>query len=243
MEYTFNDGVGSGARLGLIVLQTDETMEFEARQVLAGRDVQMLHTRIPNQVEVTTATLAQMKEDLPATAALLPEALDAIGYGCTSASTVIGPEAVAQAVGTVQPGVPFTNPISAVMAALEALGASRIAMVTPYVESVTAPMRALLAAHGIEVVRAVSFGEGDDRKVARIDPASTRAAMLEAAQADGVQAVFASCTNLQTFPVIEEVEAALGIPVVTSNQALLWHMLRLSGVEASGWGPGRLFKL
>jgi len=42
--------------------------------------------------------------------------------------------------------------------------------------------------------------------------------------------------------VIEQAEAELGLPVVSSNQALLWHMLGLAGVaQPSGWGPGRLF--
>ena len=241
MDYVLNTGVAAGARLWLVVLATDETLEYESRQVVAGRDVQLLHARIPSKVDVTPETLAEMELALPATAGLLPTGLDAIGYACTSGATVIGPEAVERAVQTVQPGVPVTNPISAVKAALNALAARKIAMVTPYVSAVTAPMRALLSRDGIDVLSEVSFAEGDDRKVARIDPASTRAAMLDAARAEGVEAVFASCTNLQTFVVIEEVEAALDLPVVTSNQALIWHMLRLSGASARGWGPGRLF--
>ena len=243
MDFTLNEGAGGGARLGLIVLQTDETLEYEARQVLAGRDSQLLHARIPNQNEVTPEALAEMELTLPATARLLPAGLEAIGYGCTSAATVIGEEAVARAVQAVQPGVPVTNPISAVKAALAALGARRIAMVTPYLPSVTGPMIALLARGGVEVLREISFGEGDDRRVARIAPASTRAAMLEAGRAEGVEAVFASCTNLQSFPIIDEVETVLDLPVVTSNQALLWYMLRLAGADARGWGPGRLFHL
>jgi maleate isomerase len=79
--------------------------------------------------------------------------------------------------------------------------------------------------------------------VARITEASTRRAMLEAARVPGVEAVFASCTNLRTFGVIGAVEAELGLPVVTSNQALLWDMLRRAGADARGWGPGRLFAM
>ena len=42
---------------------------------------------------------------------------------------------------------------------------------------------------------------------------------------------------------IEKAEAELGLPVVSSNQALLWHMLGLGGVsQPCGWGPGRLFR-
>ncbi|WP_138934346.1 maleate cis-trans isomerase family protein [Roseovarius arcticus] len=241
MKYVSNNGAGGGARLGLIVLATDETLEFEARQVLAGRDVQLLHTRIPMQSEITPATLAQMDADMPIAAALLPAGLDVIGYGCTSGATVIGQARVAAQVRSKHPSAAVTDPISAVIAALGHLGARHIGMVTPYVASVTAPMRALLATNGIETLAEVSFAEGDDRRVARIDPASTRAALLEAANTPGIDALFASCTNLQTYPIIKEVEALSGLPVVTSNQALMWHMLRLAGVDAVGWGPGLLF--
>ncbi|RKF15068.1 Asp/Glu racemase [Roseovarius spongiae] len=241
MEYELGDVVGREARLGLIVLSTDETLEFEAREVLAGRDVQLLHARIPSHAEVTPETLAQMERALPATARLLPQGLGVLGYGCTSGATVIGQARVARAVQAVHPGAPVTDPITAVQAALAALGARRIGMVTPYVASVTAPICALLARGGVEVAREISFGQGDDWTVGRITPASSRAALLEAGRAPGIDAVFASCTNLQTFSVLKEAEAALGLPVVSSNQALLWHMLRLAGVDAAGWGPGWLF--
>lgn len=243
MDYTLNQGAGCGVRLGLIVLQTDETLEFEARQVLAGRDAALFHTRIPNAQDVTPETLAAMADEMPKVAALLPEGLDAVGYGCTSGATVIGSDAVAGLVARAHPKAAVTDPIRAVVAALHALNASKIAMVTPYVPSVTAPMRALLGKSGIEVVSEISFGEGNDWRVARIDPASTRAAMLAAAEAAGAEAIFASCTNLQTFSIIDGVEAETGLPVVTSNQALLWHLLQVSGVDAREWGPGRLFGL
>ncbi len=242
MEYVLNDGAGGGARLGLIVLATDETLEFEARQVFAHRDVLLLHARIPVASEITPETLAQMDAAMPVAAALLPDGLDVIGYACTSGATVIGQARVAEQIRSVHAAVEVSDPISAVVAALRHLGARRVGMVTPYLLSVTAPMRALLAASAIDVASEVSFAEGDDRRVARIDPASTRAALLEAAKVPGVQALFASCTNLQTFQIIDEVEAITGLPVVTSNQALIWHMLQMAGVDAAGWGPGLLFR-
>lgn len=241
-HFRLDEGAGAGLRMGLVVLSTDETLEFEARKVLEGRDANLMHTRIPAQADVTPETLRMMEAGLPATAGLLPQGLSVLGYGCTSASTVIGPEAVAAAVQTVHPGVPVSNPMSATLAALAALGAARIALVTPYVPSVTAAMRDFLAGRGIEVLSEISFGEKEDRRVARIAEESTLDAILEAGRAEGVEAVFASCTNLRSFGVIERAEAELGVPVVSSNQALLWHMLGLAGVaQPCGWGPGRLF--
>ncbi len=241
-EVAFDNGAGGDTRLGMVVLSTDETLEFEARQVLAGRQVNLFHTRIASHPTVTPESLREMKALMPASAELLPEGLRAIAYGCTSASVLIGPEVVAGQIRSVQPGVPVTNPISAVLAALDALGARRIGLVTPYTAPVAAPMRGFLADHGVETLQEISFGEGDDRRVARISQTSTLAAVLEAGAARGVEAVFASCTNLGTFRMIEEAEARLGLPVISSNLALVWHLLKLAGETSQGWGPGRLFQ-
>lgn len=230
-------------RLGLVVLSTDEVLEYEARSLCNGRDLRMMHSRIPTDPAVTPDTLRAMQGRMPLSAGLLPDGLDAIGYGCTSASVFIGPDAVAEAIGAVHPAVPVTNPISAVVNALRALDVQRIGLVTPYTAQVSGPMRAFLQREGIETVAEVSFGEEDDRKVARITHDSTHAAILAAGQVPGVEAVFTSCTNLRAFEIIDMAEARLGLPVISSNLALLWDLLRIAGVEARGWGPGRLFSL
>jgi maleate isomerase len=234
---------GSWPRLGLVVLSTDEVLEHEARGLLAARDIRLVHSRIRSAPAVTPASLREMQGRMPVSAGLLPDGLDVIGYGCTSASVFIGPTSVAEAIATVHPGVPVTNPISAVVDALRAFGARRIGLVTPYTAQVSGPMRAFLAWEWIETAEEISFGEEDDRRVARITPASTLAAILAAGQADGIEAVFTSCTNLRSFDVIDEAEARLNLPVISSNLALIWHMLRLARVDARGWGPGRLFRI
>lgn len=239
----FDGGAGGGRRLGMIVLSTDETLEYEARQVLEGRGVNLMHSRIESHPTVTPASLKAMAELMPESARLLPAELRAIAYGCTSASVFIGPDGVEHQVQSVQPNVPVTNPISAVIAALQALRVKRIGLVTPYTVEVAAPMRAFLADHGIETAQELSFGEADDRQVARIAQRSTLKAMLEVGRAEGVEAVFASCTNLGSFEVIDHAEDELSMPVISSNLALIWHLLKKAGIPATGWGPGRLFQL
>lgn len=239
--YTLDDGYGARARLGMIVLSTDETIENEARRVVDRPGLSLCHARIPAHPDVTPETLALMEAEMPRTAALLPAGLDAIAYACTSGATVIGSANVARHVRASHPEAAVTDPAAAVVAALQVLDARRIALVTPYVASVTAPIRALLGRDGIEVAAEVSFGEKDDWTVARITEAATLDAVRQAAADGGCDAVFASCTNLRTFGVIEQAEAELGVPVISSNLALVWHLLRLAGLEATGWGPGRLF--
>jgi maleate isomerase len=242
-QFDLDQGYGGAAKLGLIVLSSDETLENEARHVLAGRDVSLVHARIKAEADVTPEALKMMEKRLPEVAQLLPEGLKAVGYACTSASTVIGPQRVAELVRQSHPDAAVSDPITAVMAGLHALKAKRIGFVSPYVKDVTAPMRALLAQNGFEAVSEVSFEESEDKKVARISEKSTLEAIESAAKISDCDAVFASCTNLRSFGILEEAERRAGCPVISSNQALLWHLLKLAGLHAGGWGPGALNKL
>lgn len=228
------------ATIGMIVLQTDETLETELRSVIP-RDVSLLHSRIPMQGEVTPETLAAMHAALPEAARLLPATAkpDVVAYACTSGATVIGRENVAAAIHKHHPGADTTDPMSAVVAALTALGAKRIGLLTPYLPEVSAQMRALLEGEGFEIAAFASFEQQEDAVVARISEASTLAAMKSM---PAVDAIFASCTSLRAFGIIDEAEAATGTAVISSNSALAWHVLRLAGVQEN-CGPGRLFRL
>ena len=234
MSYRLSDPIGTQATLGLIALQTDETIEPELQRIFAAEDVALYVSRVPSAPDVTPETLATMADELPRAAGLLPPSLhfDAIGYGCTSGATIIGPDRVADLVRGASNVGGVTNPLSAVLAGLTALKARRVAMVTPYIESVTAPMREVLIASGFTVPATVSFDEAIEARVARIDPASIVAAALEVGKAD-VDAVFLSCTNLRTLGIIDEIEHALDKPVISSNQALAWHMAQISGAFCS----------
>ena len=227
------------ASLGLIVLETDETLENEARRAIPA-EASLHHTRIYSAPTVTPETLAAMEAKLPHTATTFPGHVtyDAIGYCCTSGATVIGQDNVAAAIRSAHPTAKTTDPITAVMAALTALGAKRIGLLTPYTLDVSAAMQTLLEKNGFEITAFGAFEEAEEAKVARISEASTLAAMLEVGASDDVDAVFASCTNLNTFGVIEQAEQALGKPVISSNSALIWHLSRLAGLSATV--PGAL---
>ena len=83
LGFETDEGYGDRARLGLIVLETDQTLEAEAQAVVHDLDgVTVYHSRIAMEPEVTHETLTAMKTRLPEAAALLPTAFafDAIGY-------------------------------------------------------------------------------------------------------------------------------------------------------------------
>lgn len=202
----------------------------------------LYHSRVPSGADVTPESLAAMQAEIPAAARLLPPTavLDVIGYACTSGATVIGEAAVAAAIHAVRPEVATSDPLTATKAAFRALGVRRLGFVTPYVAEVSAAMRRNLEAAGLEITAFGSFEESEEAVVARIAPASVLEAIVKVGGAPDCEAVFASCTNLRATGVIAEAEARLGKPVVTSNQALAWHMLRLAGLPDGPGGGGAL---
>lgn len=245
VAFATNAGLGARARIGMLVLKTDQTIEFEARQMLAGVDgVALHHARLYNDANITRETLLAMKPLIPEAAALLPAewGFKAIAYGCTSASMVIGEGEVERLVKSVHPGAAVTNPVTGCVAALGALGARRIAVVTPYARAVNDAIATGLAARGLEVASFVSFEEPDDTVVGRITPDAILAAARTAVDATPVDAVFVSCTSLRLADAVERMEAVLGLPVTSSNHATVWHLLRLAGIGDRIDGLGRLFR-
>ena len=96
--YALGQPVGARANVGLITLQADETFEYDMRRLMAQEGVGFYVSRTRSAPDVTAETLAQMEQDLPAAAGLLPNPIDfdVIGYGCTSGTSVIGPARIAE---------------------------------------------------------------------------------------------------------------------------------------------------
>ncbi len=236
-------GEATLAALGIIVLQNDETLEAEFCTIFNHPGVALYHSRIPSSAEVSRSTLLQMEHALPKAAGLLPNArpLDVIGYGCTSGATVIGADKVATLIQTKHPNTKVTDPITAVLAACRHLGVSKIGLVTPYIATVSQAMRNLLEDHQCTISGFGSFEQAEESVVARISNRSLFNAICKVGKSDDVEIVFTSCTNLRSFRIIEMAEAAIGKPVISSNQALAWHMIKLAGLSDKMTGPGRLF--
>ncbi|MGC1487400.1 MAG: Asp/Glu racemase [Albidovulum sp.] len=244
LTFTTDDGAGARARLGLLVLESDQTMEWEFRDLTDLPGVSVYHARLANDVTVTPDTLAKMADELPVAARLLPGymGLNAIGYGCTSAATIIGEDRVASIIGAVHPGLPSTNPLTAAKAALASLGVKRLGLLTPYSPDVTKAMQARFNDAGIAVSVVGSFYEESDLVVGKIDPQSILKGALSVGQSADVDGVFISCTSLRAAGIIAAAEKALGKPVTASNHALAWHLLRLAGITDTRDDAGQLFR-
>jgi maleate isomerase len=108
----------------------------------------------------------------------------------------------------------------------------------PYIEDVARAAVKFVEDNGTEVVNARWLNKsGFDISLIPEDELYKLAVETDTPESD---ALFISCTSLHTFGIIEKLEKDLKKPVITSNQATIWHALRLAGIEDKINGYGRL---
>ncbi|WP_245702848.1 maleate cis-trans isomerase family protein [Arthrobacter subterraneus] len=158
-----------------------------------------------------------------------------IAYACTSGSFVNG-VAGARHVSKMMEAASNAQGVSTSEALLEALaylGASRIAVITPYVAELTVRLGDFLREAGHSVVSEAGLGlEGGIWEV----PYGTTAELIRRADVPEADVIFISCTNLPTYDLIAPLESELGKPVLSANQVTAWASLRRAGKEAVGPG-------
>ena len=237
--------IGSRARIGLVVLATDYTIEHEMRMLVNLPGVDIYHARIANSPNISPDSLRAMEPLITATAELiLPgDTLDVLAYACTSASIVLGTSTVAKNLNAAKPEAKTTNPAFAAFEAFAALGAKRIAVLTPYSKNVNAMVQNSLEDVGFDVPVFGSFNEPHDPAVAAIDSQSLKTGIARITEGQDVDAIFISCTSVRIVADVVAIEADLDIPVTSSNHALAWHCLRLAGIDDKQPELGRLFSL
>ena len=233
---------GDRARLGVLVPSGNPVAEPELRAMLPP-EVGLLVTRLPLRGS-SEAELLAMAESLEAAARLLADALpDAIAFHCTAVSTF--DPAMADGLRRrieAATGLPALATADALLAAAEALGGRRVLLVTPYIEAVHTREAAFLEANGMRVAGGGCMGIATNADMARIPPAAIAEQARSAfAAAPGADLCLISCTAIRSGAVIAALEAELGLPIVTSNQALDWHALRALGLRDAVQGFGSLW--
>ena len=240
----FTTMAGPRARIGLVLLASEYTLEDEIRSLIDRPDLAIHCARIRNSPSITPDTLAAMGPLITDCVDLiLPgDKLDVVAFACTSASMVLSEDFVTENILAARPDAAATNPATASFAALRAVGAQRIAVLTPYRRDVNTFVRRRFLEAGFEVPVFGSFNEERDPVVSKIDAESLRAGIERLARGRSLDAVFVSCTSVRLAHVAADIEADLGIPVLSSNLALAWHCLSLAGFDTRISGRGRLFE-
>ena len=103
-------------------------------------------------------------------------------------------------------------------------------------------MRDNLSNNGLNIPLTGSFFQSDDFVVGKISSESIFKSILKIGASEECEGVFVSCTNLRVAKIISKAENQLGKPVTSSNHALAWHLLRLSGISDCREDLGSLYK-
>jgi len=123
-------------------------------------------------------------------------------------------------------GAPAITSAQAVGRAVRALGVRRVAIVSPYSEAVNErAARYFQTQHGLETVAREGFGATDAYAIGNLGPQNARDAFVRIDR-PAIEAFVVPGGNFPTMPSIAAWEREFGKPVVTTNQASLWAMLR-----------------
>lgn len=190
---------------------------------------------VPVEVSLDMARMISghetLREAVRALHAVQPEV---VAYACTSGSFVggtAGERSMAAVMSEAAADLPAVTTSGALLDALAEIGARRIAVVTPYTKSVTDALEDFLGEAGIAVTGRAYLGL--TREIWKV-PYRDVAEMARRAVVGAADALFISCTNLPSYDVIPQLEAELGIPVLSANQVTIWAALRPMGVSAVG---------
>jgi len=227
-------------RLGLIVPSSNTTMETEFRRVLPSEID--LHTGRMKLKAVTVEALVEMEKSAVAEALKLADALvDVIGYGCTSGSLVKGLHHDKEIVAKIEraTGIRTITTAGAVIEALKAVESRKVAVATPYINEINTLEKEFLEGNGFEVLDIRGLGIVENIKIGLTENKIVMD-LVRSLDHENASAIFISCTNLPTMTVIKGLEEELQKPVISSNTATLWSMLR-GGFHMEIQGIGKLF--
>jgi len=232
---------GFRARLGIICPAPTIMPEAEFPPVLPN-GVSMCTTRIPLLEATRQGLLTTVDHAYQAAQLLVQARVDILGFLCTVGTLVLGPsfDAEFSAKMQEQTGIKTLTTAASVVAALTELRAKRIVVATPYVQELNVLERSFLEFYGIEVVAMEGMGLTDPDQIREVSPEAAYRFSRKLWRPDA-DALFFSCTGVPTFQIIGMLEQDIGRPVVTSNQATLWCMLKHVGVKARIPGLGLLF--
>jgi maleate isomerase len=139
-------------------------------------------------------------------------------------------------------GVSAITSAQAIGQAVRALGARRIALVSPYSQPVLERAKHYYQAkYGLEVLALEGFAATDSYMIGKLGPENARDAFARIQQPE-IEVLVVPGGNFPTMSFVPAWEREFGKPVVTTNQAALWAMMGIMGVSDPLPGLGRLLE-
>jgi maleate isomerase len=225
--------------IGMIVPSSNRTMETELPRMLGAREAIdpehrfVFHSSRMRMKHVTPEELRQMNDQVArATGELADVRPDVVASACLVAIMAQGPGAhcaaeaeIASVLGEQNSDAAVVTSAGALLTGIAALGARRVAVITPYTKQLTAMVTAYIEHAGTEVVDAVSLEVSDNLAVARLDPQDLLRhwKLLDLTGADAI--VLSACVQMPSLSAIEAVEQASGLPVLSAATATTFAIL------------------
>lgn len=168
---------------------------------------------------------------------------DSVMWACTSASFVFGWEGAQEQVAALSRlvGRPASSTSLAFVDAVRALGVRRVAVAASYPQDVARRFVELLGHGGIDVVGLGSHGIITAAEVGTFDKERVLA-IVRGGDVARAEAVLVPDTAMHSLAWLEDLEDAVGKPVLTANQVTVWQGLRIAGAPTTLPGLGRLFR-
>jgi maleate cis-trans isomerase len=211
------------ARVGLIIPAVNTMSEPQFNHFAPpGLAIHVARARVAGKWR---RPLDEMQDEIATSAKLLSDSRpDLIVFHCTDSSMAQGPDGEGRILDIVRDaaGIEAVATSRLVLDALRALAITKVVVLSPYQtnDNVINYLRAV----GIDTIHDVALRlQPND-----FDKITPRQWLDLARQNDRAEAngIFLSCTNTTQIEAIEDIERALGKPVVNSNQAVLWGCIR-----------------
>jgi maleate isomerase len=240
--------------IGMIVPSSNLTMETELPRMLRNREAVepedrfVFHSSRMRMQQVTPEQLRSMNAQTERAAGELADARpDVVTSACLVAIMAQGPghhlvaeDAIASVLREHGASAPVVSSAGALLTGLAALGARRVAIITPYMKPLTRMVADYIEDAGTEVVDALSLEVPDNLAVARLDPADLREhwRRLDLSGADAI--VLSACVQMPSLSAIQAVESASGLPVLSAATATTFAILSALGLATNVPDAGHL---
>ena len=232
---------GWRAKTGVILPSLNVTMEPELYK-MAPEGVSFHFTRMI-LTEGTKEGLELMHKDVEPCARLLMTAeVDLILFGCTSGSLIGGAGWDTKIIGQIEgiSGIKAITTSTAVVEALKTLNARNVTIGTPYIDQVNQLEKQFLEDSGFTVTDIVGLGYTTGAQLHK-ENAESAYRFVKGLKLEGADCVFLSCTDFHSLDTIKYLEKDIGLPVVTSNSASMWAVLKHLGINAHLEQYGKIF--
>ena len=237
----------SGPKIGVLVPFTNCNLEPDMMALcppgctvhferMGGYDVD----EIPGSEQMAGLGASDISETLRLLSGVRPAV---ILYGCTSATLTNGTTFDRELAAQIKAvsGARSLTAAGSLVAGIKALGAGKVGFASPYLGEINDQAVSFLMDEGVQVIRRADIGrELGNYGQGELTPDEVFELALKADHPDA-EAIVLSCTDMRSVEAISRIEEAVGKPVVTSNQAMVFCLMRELGLPRHDGLPGALF--